>query len=526
MGDPEVPFYLRCNPDFVKEDKVILQEAKNPSVTLTYGDARRKAAEGAAGLKKHLGLKEGDVIALWGSNTINWILAAYAGFWSGITISTFNPLASAHELVHYLHISEPAALFADSSLFSKFQEAQKLDQTGLSSKVKFIILDQETSKNPDTLAWPSDFYGFGTAPVLDLSLSDNKTAQAAICFRSGTMPGLADFNRSIQGKVEVFYAPLCHIYGMITAVLAPPFIGQLVVIMAAYNLEEYLNTCQQKRATIMRVVPPTAMAMSKNKRLQALDLSSVHTLICAGAALGETTQAGLQELLKGVAVVQSYGMTEGVIASLKQAYAKEKTGSVRTLLPLVKMRVVDDDLLDVPAGESGEILVSGPTNFMAYKNNPEATQESYPLGDEWLRTGDIGHVDKDGFLWLTDRKKELIKYKGNQVPPAELEDVLRQFPDVAESAVCATWDDVQETEVPVGYVNFKQSVRPSDHKQKLQEITAFVDARVASYKRLRGGVHYLEIIPRSPTGKILRRQLQARMEMEKRATAVKRKGKL
>ncbi|KAL3439265.1 hypothetical protein BDV09DRAFT_191473 [Aspergillus tetrazonus] len=159
-------------------------------------------------------------------------------------------------------------------------------------------------------------------------------------------------------------------------------------------------------------------------------------------------------------------MTEGGITSLKPSYSKEKSGSVGTLLPLVKMRIVDDNLNDVPADESGEVFFSGPTTFMCYKNNQEATAEVYRFGDGWLRTGDIGHVDKDGFLWITDRKKELIKYKGNQVPPAELEDVLLTFPDVAESAVCAAWDESQETEIPVGYVNFKPNVRPEDRARK------------------------------------------------------------
>ncbi|KAL6229051.1 hypothetical protein BDW75DRAFT_246085 [Aspergillus navahoensis] len=538
--------FLRCNPDLVKEDKVILEESANPSAKLTYGDARRKAAEGAAGLKKRLGLKAGDVIALWGSNTLSWVLAAYAGTWSGITISAINPLASAHEMVHYLHSSDAVVLFGDSSLVSRFHEAQRLDTTEKLSKIEFVSLDQEaTGQSPSTLVWPRDFLGNGTEPVLDLSKADNTKFPAAICFSSGTSgkpkgvvlshhnllahmlgtrcSGPEAFSRK---EVEVFYAPLCHIYGMVTAVLSPAFIGHLVVIMRVFDFQNYIHVCQKKRATIMRVVPPTAMAMAKDKGLRALDLSSVHTLSCAGAALGEATQDSLQKLFNGVAVVQGYGMTEGGISALKPAYAREKSGSVGTLLPLVQMRLVDDNLKDVPPGESGEVYVSGPTNFMEYKNNPEATREAYPLGDGWLRTGDIARVDKDGFLWITDRKKELIKYKGHQVPPAELEDVLLQFPDVAEAAVCATWDESQETEIPVGYVNFKSEIDPHDRERKLKELRAFADSRVATYKKLRGGVHYLDVIPKSPTGKILRRQLPARLEMEKRAIAAKRKIKL
>jgi acyl-coenzyme A synthetase/AMP-(fatty) acid ligase len=143
-----------------------------------------------------------------------------------------------------------------------------------------------------------------------------------------------------------------------------------------------------------------------------------------------------------------------------------------------------------------------------------------------MRTGDVGYMDKDGFLWLTDRKKELIKYKGNQVAPAELEDIILQYPDVLECAVCATWDDKQETEIPVAYVNLKPTVAATEREATLREIRAFVDQRVASYKKLRGGVEYLAQIPRNPTGKILRRLLPAQIALEAKAAAAKRKGKL
>ncbi|KAL6229381.1 hypothetical protein BDW75DRAFT_245795 [Aspergillus navahoensis] len=276
----------------------------------------------------------------------------------------------------------------------------------------------------------------------------------------------------------------------------------------------------------MRVVPPTPMAMTKDPFVATLDLKSVRTLSCAGAVLGDETQNILQELLGSVSVVQGYGMTEGGMTSVNPILAREKTGSVGSLLPNVELRVVGDDLKDVPTGTSGEILTRGPTTFLGYRKNPEATAEAYPFGDGWMRTGDVGYVDKDGFLWLTDRKKDLIKYKGNQVPPAELEDIILQYPDVLECAVCATWDSQQETEVPIAYVNLKPTVSANEREAKLREIRAFVDQRVASYKKLRGGVEYLAQIPRNPTGKLLRRLLPAGRALEAKAAAAKRKGKL
>ncbi|KJR88487.1 uncharacterized protein SPSK_08005 [Sporothrix schenckii 1099-18] len=181
------------------------------------------------------------------------------------------------------------------------------------------------------------------------------------------------------------------------------------------------------------------------------------------------------------------------------------------------MRFVDDDLKDVPDGQPGEILFTAPTVFMGYKKNPAANAEAFPFNDGWLRTGDVGRIDADGYVWLTDRKKDLIKYKGNQVTPAELENVLHSHPLVTEAGVCGAWDAVQETEVPVGYVNFKPTVSVADRPRVLQDVLAFANSKVARTKKLRGGLFYLETFPRNATGKLMRRSLPARLQATRNA---------
>jgi acyl-coenzyme A synthetase/AMP-(fatty) acid ligase len=175
-----------------------------------------------------------------------------------------------------------------------------------------------------------------------------------------------------------------------------------------------------------------------------------------------------------------------------------------------KLRLVDDQLQDVPIGVPGEALVKSPTVFMEYRDNPEATALEFHNG--WLRTGDVLQMDKDGFLWFQDRKKEMIKYKGNQVAPAELEDILASHPDVVEAAVCAVWDSSQQTEVPVGYVTLKPSTAESDYPAMLDRILQHTNGLVAPYKKIRGGLYYLPSIPKNPTGKVMRAMLPARVE--------------
>ncbi|OIW22662.1 luciferin 4-monooxygenase [Coniochaeta ligniaria NRRL 30616] len=367
-----------------------------------------------------------------------------------------------------------------------------------------------------------------SAPPLDLSQGDNRRFPAVICFSSGTsgLPKAAvishhnliayllvaratDPTMANSEQREVFYAPLGHIYGVFMSSL-PLFSGGYVRLMRDYSLHKYIRAATEVKATTLRVVPPTVVAMVKDPFVRQQDLTSVRTISCAGAVLAQDIISEVRNMMDKVEVVQGYGMTEGSITTLKRFAARRKLGSVGRLSANVQVRIVDDELEDVPEGTPGEIMFSSPTIFMGYKNNEDANAEAFPFKDGWMRTGDVGRLDSDGYLWLTDRKKDLIKYKGNQVSPAELESVLLSHPQVTEAGVCATWDRSQETEVPVGYVNFQSTVAVADHERLLKEVHDYVNERVSRAKRLRGGVFYLETFPRNHSGKLLRKDLPAR----------------
>ncbi|KAL6229380.1 hypothetical protein BDW75DRAFT_245794 [Aspergillus navahoensis] len=225
-------FLLRCNPELVKADKVIFQEHERRQNTLTFGESRIKAAQGAAGLFKVLGLRPGDTIGLCGANSVSWALAAYAANWAGVTFAAINPLASAHELVRYLDNASVSVLFADASIFPKVKEAGRLDKN--LANIRLVALDSAPQEIPQ---WPRDFLSSGSAAVADLSRRGNKEVVAAICFSSGTSgkpKGVELSHRNLiashlasragipetfnSQQVEVFYAPFCHIYGLLTAV--------------------------------------------------------------------------------------------------------------------------------------------------------------------------------------------------------------------------------------------------------------------------------------------------------------------
>ncbi|CAK7205007.1 hypothetical protein SEUCBS139899_007771 [Sporothrix eucalyptigena] len=530
-------FILRHNIDDTPADKVILQEHERPERSLTYGSAPQLAGLGADALRNVLGLTRGDTILIVGKNSLDYLQVEFSALWAGITAAFGTPAATVSDLVHFINIVEPKAIFCDAGDVMERMTAAVGQLTWSKATQPHIIGLGE--RGSSTLAFPNDFIldtSLSYSPPVDLANTDSHSVSAVICFSSGTsglpkgavlshrnliayllVARATDPNMTSADQRDVFYAPLGHIYGVFTASL-PLFTGGYVRLLRDYNLHEYVRACVAVRATTLRMVPPTLVAMVKDPFVRQQDLTSVRTISCAGAVLAPGIISEVHKMLSNDAeIVQGYGLTEGSATILRRYSARHKQGSVGKPVANVRMRIVDDDLNDVPQGESGEILFTASTVFMGYKKNDAANKEAFLFGDEWLRTGDVGRIDAEGYVWLTDRKKDLIKYKGNQVTPAELENVLHTHPLVTEAGVCGTWDAVQETEVPVGYVNLKSTVAHGERDAVLREVLAYVNSKVAKTKKLRGGLFYLDTFPRNATGKLMRRSLPARRQAARQA---------
>jgi len=276
--------------------------------------------------------------------------------------------------------------------------------------------------------------------------------------------------------------------------------GATIVVMPKFELEPYLDLLERHRATMLHVVPPIVVALAKSPCAGGRNFSQVRKLFSGAAPLGADVIAQCTARV-GCVLQQGYGMTEASPAThtTSEVDAEIKPGSVGTLVPNTECRVVDPATReDVAPGEDGEIWVRGPQVMLGYLNQPDATRATLDE-DGWLHTGDIGHADEDGHFFIVDRLKELIKYKGMQVPPAELESVLLSHPAVADAAVVAQKDD-DAGEIPRAFVVLKAPATAED-------LMAFVAARVAPYKKIRR-VEFIAAIPKSPSGKILRRVLR------------------
>ncbi|KAF2110315.1 acyl-CoA synthetases/AMP-acid ligases II [Lophiotrema nucula] len=519
------------NPDDVEAGKIIFEDDWT-SRKLSFAGIREQSAKGAFGLRHVLGVKEGDSVFICAPNCVDVVNLIHTVLWCGGTAVLVSPLSTEYELSHYLDISQPQIIAADASTWTTVAGA--LRRKG-SSQLKSISVDDTESPLGNAIPFSTIFKQEISLPAFDLSTRDSRQHTACVCFSSGTsgkpkgvelshynlvasMLGIrateaAYNNGNIRG---VFFAPLCHIYGLMVVALLGSWLGYYTMTMKKFTLNSYLELSAKTEATALRILPTIAVGISKQTTFDLTRLRHVKFIMCSGAVLPMPTIEFFRRQFPQAPIMQGYGMTEGNVTMLKPESA-HRVGSVGRLFANVEARVIDEGGKDVAEGEQGEMLVRGPSTFRRYMRNELATRETFD--GEWMRTGDVVRVDKDGFWFLTERKKEMIKYKGNQVAPAELESILNSHPGVSEGAVCALWDENQGTEIPIAYVTLTPAAKSSsmDRESLLLDIRRHVDEKVAPYKKLRGGVVVLDELPKSATGKVLRRMLPARLARERKA---------
>ena len=475
--------------------------------TITYVELPELVDRAAAALAA-LGLRKGDTCAIFSQNTIHYPVAVLAIARLGAIVTTASPMCTCDDLVRQMEDSRPRMLFTASAVGATALNAcaRLKDETPVEHVFSFDALDGATPFD-DLLAHP------GTPPHVSIDPED----VVALPYSSGTtgLPkGVMLCHRNLVANImqldhlrdgedtTVAFLPFFHIYGLTVLILLGFRTGATMVVMPRFEIGAYLDLVERYRATVLHVVPPVVLALAKGSAVNGRDLSSVRKLFSGAAPLSaDVTNQCCARI--GAPLQQGYGLTETSpgthVSSVDPAAAK--AGTVGPPIANTECRVVDPVTLDdVEPGCDGEIWIRGPQVMLGYLNRPDATRDMI-TADGWLRTGDIGHADADGDFFIVDRVKELIKYKGMQVPPAELESVLLSHPAVAEAAVVAARDD-EAGEVPRAFVVLKGTATAD-------ALMAYVAERVASYKRIRS-LEFIDAIPKSPSGKILRRLLRDR----------------
>lgn len=319
------------------------------------------------------------------------------------------------------------------------------------------------------------------------------------------------------------FLPGYHIYGLVKALLYPISRGVATVIIRGFDIEMFSVAIHKYKVSVCAMVPPVILLLAKHPVFEKFDFSHVKLVTSGGAPLGadltREATARLKKLGSKAVVVQGYGLTETSPTSHynPMEYWDTKAGTIGPLLPNLEARLVQDDGTDAREGERGELWIRGPSIMKGYLHNATATFNSI-TPDGWFQTGDIAVRSSDGWYSIVDRKKELIKYKGFQVPPADLEAVLLTHDDIVDSGVIGVYSEKEATELPRAYIvpRAGASVLQSrvEREKFQQDVERWIRGKVARHKYLRGGVVCVEAIPKSAAGKILRKELRARAKKE------------
>ncbi|MFG2324477.1 4-coumarate--CoA ligase family protein [Streptomyces sp. NPDC048568] len=479
--------------------------------TLTYEQVDRFHRRVAAALAE-AGVRKGDVLALHSPNTVAFPLAFYAATRAGASVTTVHPLATAEEFAKQLNDARARWIVTVSPLLDTARRAAEL-AGGIQ---EILVCDSAPGHRSliDMLA------SAAPEPRIAIDPAEDVAALPYSSGTTGTPKGVMLTHRQIAtnlaqleplmpaapGDRVLAVLPFFHIYGLTALMNAPLRLGATVVVLPRFDLEQFLAAIQNHRITSLYVAPPIVLALTKHPLVADYDLSSLKYIVSAAAPLDAQLAAACSRRLGLPPVGQAYGMTElspGTHVVPLDAMAEAPPGSVGKLIAGTEMRIVSltDPGKDLPPGESGEILIRGPQIMKGYLGRPDATAAM--IDEEgWLHTGDVGHADSDGWLFVVDRVKELIKYKGFQVAPAELEALLLTHPGVADTAVVGAYND-DGNEVPHAYV----VRRPTAPGLSEGEIMMYVAERVAPYKRVRR-VTFIDAVPRAASGKILRRELR------------------
>lgn len=317
------------------------------------------------------------------------------------------------------------------------------------------------------------------------------------------------------------FLPFFHIYGLTCILHHALYRGFNCVVMPKFDIESWCKIVQDAKVTFAYVVPPVVLQLSKHPCVDKYDLSTIRMMNSGAAPLTKELVEALHGRTK-LKVKQGYGLSETSPTTHAQEWSDwdRYIGSVGKMLPNMRAKFVDPEEKEVPTGSVGELWVSGPNIFQGYLNNPEGTRNAL-TDDGYFKTGDVGYLDEQYNFYITDRVKELIKYKGFQVPPAELEGLLASHPKIADVAVIGVYREDIASEVPLAFVVPAGGVKPGTELEK--EIADWLNAKVAQHKRLRGGVKFVTEIPKSVSGKILRRVLKLRLAEEMKKEVLKAK---
>ncbi|RVE46832.1 hypothetical protein evm_008540 [Chilo suppressalis] len=522
---PNTTFLDRLWRDKSKFKSLVALESAETKKSYTYDQLSKNMAAFATSLHKKLGLKSGDVVAIMLPNSPEFVVVAFGSLQAGCVVTTLNPIYKEHEVQHQSKITQPKVFVTIPTLYETVLKGLKSAQI----EAKIIVVDNVNEPIPDGTVRYTEIAENSDA---DYSILDNVHKEdddvAFIPFSSGTtgLPkGVEITYKNLKASIEIMsnekncfakmsegsfqdvvpcILPFFHIYGLVVTLIGHITKGCKLITMSSFSATLYLNLLQNEKASLLYVVPPIAILLGKHPDVNRQHFRNVRHIVCGAAPLAASDVQNILEKAKTkLEVNQGFGATE--TSSLTTAtfigqnsYDYDSCGDI---MASITVKYVDPMTGDpVPVGQKGEMCVKGPIVMKGYHKNEEATRECL-TEDGYFKTGDLGYYKPGVGAYITDRIKELIKVKGLQVAPAELESVLRTHPAIQEAAVIGVPHEFFG-EVPKAFVVLKNEFKVSP-----EEIQEYVATKVAPFKKIEE-VMMVDNIPKNLTGKILRRELK------------------
>jgi acyl-CoA synthetase (AMP-forming)/AMP-acid ligase II len=490
---------LQAAPDYI----VLIEAASGRAVTAgQLADQIRKAAQGLM----TRGIGAGDVVAIIAPNCLEYPVAFLATAALGAVACLPNPLGTGDDFTLQLRRTRAKLVVTAAPLLDKVRPAAAA--AGIAEIVVFGEAEEATPfvallESAPLTRFPA--VTSSTLVALPFSSGTSGRPKAVMLTHQNLVANAHQFATGMplpDGIRLIAVLPFFHIYGLVLLMIVSLWRRRTLVVMPRFELEPFLEAIARHRVELAPLVPPIMVALAKHPAVDRYDLSSLKLAMCGAAPLGADVEEAVAKRL-GIVIGQGYGMTEVCGASHLSELrpGAVRRGAVGTLVPHMEARIVDPATgRDRGPNERGELWLRGPNVMAGYLDDPDSTAACLD-GDRWLRTGDIAYVDDQGYFYIVDRLKELIKYKGHQVAPADLEAILLTHPSIADAAVIPSPDD-EAGEVPKAFVVLKSPLTAD-------EVIAFVAGKVAPMEKVRR-VEFVEAIPKSPSGKILRRMLVER----------------
>ncbi|KAI4978058.1 4-coumarate--CoA ligase 3 [Hordeum vulgare subsp. vulgare] len=484
----------------------------------TYAEVESLSRRAAAGLRR-MGVGKGDVVMNLLRNCPEFAFSFLGAARLGAATTTANPFYTPHEIHRQADAAGAMLIVTEACAVDKVLEyaaAKGLPVVTVDGKrdgcVEFaeLIAGEELPQAEEAGIHPDDVvalpYSSGTTGLPKGVMLTHRSLITSVAQQvDGENPNLY-FRKE---DVLLCLLPLFHIYSLNSVLLAGLRAGSAMVIMRKFDIGALVELVRAHGITVAPFVPPIVVEIAKSPQVTAGDLASIRMVMSGAAPMGKELQDAFMAKIPNAVLGQGYGMTEaGPVLAMCLAFAKEpfkvKSGSCGTVVRNAGLKIVDPDTgASLGRNQPGEICIRGEQIMKGYLNDPESTKNTIDK-DGWLHTGDIGIVDDDDEIFIVDRLKEIIKYKGFQVAPAELEALLITHPEIKDAAVVSLKDDLAG-EVPIAFV-----MRIEGSEITEDDIKKFVAKEVVFYKRIHK-VFFTDSIPKNPSGKILRKDLRARL---------------